>query len=449
MKYRNWIALSLLFSCNAASANSNMESKIGQFFDKFNVVSNTSSSDHLNSQMGVHFLGGSGTVRSNSVDLNPIHVSMPKFSAGCGGIDYTLGAINVASKKEIIDSLKSIGSNSVGYAFLVGIEQVSPSIASTMKQVQTWANQLNGMSINSCELASSLVQGAWPKSQRASSYICEHSAAGSNLFSGLIEGKHGCRAEDEKKAQALEWAKDKSKDTLIGDYNVAWKVLSSSDLDDETKTVFMNLTGTIVVTEKGGSRLYPPHFTKALDLLRFGGRIARGYRISDDKIHIEEEEIVIQPSAAWKAKVEKILKSLQSKIYKEAEGSSVELTDEEKSLITTTKFPLGSFLSLMGQWNGGGAQMVSIEECADLIAFERVLSFAEDVITSILHRAEALRIAQIDSYQLDEYIKEIHRILKDLRNLETSNFRKISEKYQVIDYLLKIERNLKDKERGA
>lgn len=206
---RQWLILSctLLGSSTLLGKNS-LEGQINQFFDQFNVVANNTSSEYENSSLGVNFLGAGGTVRTTVFDVNPVHIQLPSFSAGCGGIDYTLGGINVVSAKEMREALKSIASNGISYAFLLGIETVSPLVSSTMKQIQTWANQLNAININSCELATSLVQGVWPKGQRASSYICEHAGSSSPIFRDLIEAKHGCR-DREKRDVAFEKAQGK------------------------------------------------------------------------------------------------------------------------------------------------------------------------------------------------------------------------------------------------
>lgn len=429
----------------------NLDDDIGKFFDKFNTSVHTNSPDYINSQMGVHFLGGTGTVRTGVYDVNPIHINFPNISAGCGGIDYTLGGINIASKDQMKSALKSIASNGVGYAFLLGIETMSPVIASTMKQIQTWANQLNAININSCDFATNLVQGAWPKSQRASSYICEHASTSSTKFTDLIEAKHGCRDDQDKRKHTLDQVKVQNKHILVGNYNIAWKALDNLDFDEETKNLFMNITGTIVSRETTIS-IFPPNHKKGIDLLRHGGTLEKAYKIAEDKISIKNERLEIKPESSWKSKVSGILRSLQRKLLLERNKNKVTLSEEEekniKNLLQTTNFPIGSLLSLMTQYNGEGAG-IAIDRYSDLIAFDRVLKFAEEVIHDTLNQAEALRAAQIDGYELDEYIKQVSLVLKDLQAMSLENLQSISAEHQVINYLIKIDKTLRDKERGV
>lgn len=443
-----------ILSMPALIFSSGLDNKIAHYFNTYNIVSNSSSPEYINSQLGVHFLGGGGTVRMGVYDVNPIHTSLPNISAGCGGIDYTLGGINIASKDEMKKALKSIASNGVGYAFLLGIETVSPVIASTMKQIQTWANQFNAMNINSCELASGFVQGMWPKNQRASSYICEHASTSDSLFKDLIEAKHGCRDDRSKQQKVIEKIHAKNKDILVGNYNVAWKALEHSSLDEETKNLFMNITGTIVVHEMPDNpseakkvSVYPPLHQKAMDLIRFGGSLDKAYKIADNKIDVEIGPIVVKAENAWKERIYRILRSLQDKIQLEQKNTNVSLSEEERSIINTTHFPIGSLLSLMSQYNGK-ASAISLDRYSDLIAYEKVIKFTEEIVRDAIAKAESLRSVQVSGYELDEYIQQVQGVLKALHNLNIENIQHISAEHQIIDYLIKIDRNLREKERG-
>lgn len=453
IRLKTLIFLNIILSSYIYS--SSLDNKINSFFDTFNTKANASSPEYINSQLGVHFLGGGGAVRTGVYDINPIHTSLPSISAGCGGIDYTLGGINIASKEEMKAALQSIASNGVGYAFLLSIETVSPVMASTMKQIQTWANQLNAINVNSCELASGLVQGMWPKSQRASSYICEHASTTNPLFKDLVEAKHGCRDDRSKQEAAVNKIQQKNNGVLVGNYNIAWKALDKFSLDDETKNLFMNLTGTIVVYEMPSNdkeskkvSVYPPQYKKAIDLLRFGGELEKGYKIADNHIDIRISPLTIKTETAWKSKIYKTLLSLQEKILLEKDGQDVSLSDEERNLISTTHFPIGSLISLMSQYNGQGA-IASLDRYSDLIAFERVIKFAEDVVRDTLGQAEALRSIQFSGYELDEYIKQVTAVLRDLQYMNMENIQNISAEHQVIEYLIKVDRHMREQDRGV
>ena len=143
-----------------------------------------------------------------------------------------------------------------------------------------------------------------------------------------------------------------------------------------------------------------------------------------------------------------ILISLQDKILREGKGESAKLNEQEINLIQTTRFPIGTLLSLMAQYNGQGG-VLALDRYSEIIAFERVINFSEEVLRDTLKRAEALRAAQVDGYELENYVSQIKEVLGDLRHLNTENLQKIATEHQVFDYLMNIDRNLKEKDRGV
>ncbi|MCX6989458.1 MAG: hypothetical protein NTX49_00075, partial [Chlamydiae bacterium] len=96
----------------------------------------------------------------------------------------------------------------------------------------------------------------------------------------------------------------------------------------------------------------------------------------------------------------------------------------------------------------GKSASIALDRYSDLIAFERVIKFAEDIVKDTLAQAEALRAAQISGFELDEYIKQVHSVLKELQGMNMENIQNISAEHQVIDYLLKLDRTMREKERG-
>jgi len=441
------ILFALICCHSLAFASTKLEKKIGEWFDKMHIVSNNTSSDSINSQLGVHYLGGHGVVRTTVEDVNPIHVSLPTFSAGCGGIDYTLGAINIASKSEMKKALKSIATNGASYAFMLGIETVSPIISSVMKDIQTWANQLNAININSCELGSALVQGLWPKSETATQYICSHAATTSPIFDDLIQAKHGCRDDHKKQSAAINKAKENS-DFLAGDYNVAWIALEKVKVDPLTKQLFLNLTGTIVV-KNGSISIFPPKVEEVMHVLQYGGLLKESYTIGKNNLDISLTDLNVTPDKSWKHRIHKTLCTLQEKILNEAKHNSSSLTDDEKSLLQLSHFPIGSLLSLMGQWGGRASSVISLDECANLIAFEKVSQLVTNFVQILNQRAESLRAIQVDGSSLDRYIDQLHEVAQVVNNLQQQNFQKVTQKYQMIEYLLNFDKQLRDRDRGV
>ncbi|MDN3509526.1 MAG: conjugal transfer protein TraH [Candidatus Neptunochlamydia sp.] len=291
---------------------------MGQIQSTLNILVHQDPMEALNSDLGVHFLGETGTVRSRVYDVSPIHINLPIFSAGCGGIDYTMGAIDIASKDEMIKALKSIMSNVGSYPFLLGLEVVSPMITDLTTRIQDWANQLNSININSCEIGASLVQGVWPQSEASKKYICQNVATGIPQFKDLIETRHKCH-EDEGFQDKIAKKAAKNTDLFVGNYNIAYTVLRKfPDLDPLTQQLFLNLTGT-VISQGNKTTFSPPKGEDVFKVIEYEGVIKGAYKFVEDPqdplfVSIALEDLTIHPEQAWNHKVLSVLLSLEKKI---------------------------------------------------------------------------------------------------------------------------------------
>jgi len=150
-------------------------------------------------------------------------VNLPKFDAGCGGIDLYAGGFSFINSDQLIGTLKSVGSSSIGYAFLLGLETVSPQVANTIKNLQTWANNMNAFNINSCETAAGLVGSAWPRQTHASQHVCRTLGGKKGLFDDYLKARHNCSQNSENKRFKKTISEDKEyRDLLYDDYNLVW-----------------------------------------------------------------------------------------------------------------------------------------------------------------------------------------------------------------------------------
>ena len=52
--------------------------------------------------------------------------------------------------------------------------------------MQSWANTINGIGINSCEAGASLASAVWPRSQMASQAICRTQGASGGMMSTIF-----------------------------------------------------------------------------------------------------------------------------------------------------------------------------------------------------------------------------------------------------------------------
>ena len=81
----------------------------------------------------------------------------PTVKGSCNGIDIYTGGFSFVNSDQLIEMMKSIGSNSAGYAFNLAIQTISPQISGTLTTLEDWAIKINSHNINSCHVAEGLV----------------------------------------------------------------------------------------------------------------------------------------------------------------------------------------------------------------------------------------------------------------------------------------------------
>lgn len=229
----------------------NLHENLNSYLSKLNTYSHVDKNEIYYSQRAGYMTGGGVSIRNGITDTKFANVSLPKFDAGCGGIDIFTGGISFISHDQFVTALKNIVSAAQGYSFMLGIETVSPMIASTMKQMETWANHVNSLGINSCDAATGIVGSLWPRRTAAKQQICR--TAKGSFASSYINARHQCSDEGDFAKTMGKMAGDPTySDLLLEDYNLAWKAIQKHPFLAEKKNKkfaeeIMSITGTIIV----------------------------------------------------------------------------------------------------------------------------------------------------------------------------------------------------------
>lgn len=424
-----------ILSLNSLSAN---------LLDRFQIINKNNSADVVASkELGVNFIGGSGRVRADVIDLNPVHVSLPKFKAGCGGIDYNMGAFHIASGEEMVNTLKAIIKNGAGYSFQLALETVSPSVAEKVAKVQEFANVLNTANINSCEMAQNLVNAAWPSSEAADQFICQQSnSAFGKHGQNFIEGRHKCHANiGDAKDKALK-EQSKNTDLLAGDYNLAKRIFAKMSLSQEEQNFFLNITGT-VVSINGQVTTYPPKAIKTCDILLNGGNLTDSYKFDGD-FEIKQEPLIISTENSWSQKRLKAIQSLYEKIKMGKEGDGT-LTQVETELLNSSKLPLGTLLTLKTRSENYGA-ILDLLSYAEIEAYESIREAVFSVLLEMRGLAITLLGAQVAPEDLKSFIAAIDETKANITFESSKLIGKITEIQQLEKWLRDVEMNQRMKQ---
>ena len=220
---------------------------------------------------------------------------------------------------------------------------------------------------------------------------------------------------------------------LAGKFDVADKILSLMNLKEKNKQLMLNITGTILSKDSNGISYYPSLYKQVFAHLQNGQTIENGYKM-------EKGELTSKPLAtetSEKKRTLDLLKGIQQKLANDAP-----FTEEEKQLLGSTRFPVGTFIAVMSHYKGSGSALV-LERYSELLSYDRVMQFMEEAVSAVLQKAESFRAAQIGGFELEEYIQQVQRVSNDLKSLKEEHRKTVIEEQKALESLLQIDQKLR------
>ncbi len=141
------IAASFMQTSQSAGLTSNLNS----------MFSNMTAPDVISNQFRGAVSGGGAYARFPIGSLQPIAISAPRFSAGCGGIDLYLGSFSYITADKLVQFIRQVAQNAAPLAFKMAIEAAFPQLSGVLDKFQSIAQQMNDLNKNSCQMAHGLV----------------------------------------------------------------------------------------------------------------------------------------------------------------------------------------------------------------------------------------------------------------------------------------------------
>lgn len=376
------------------SAMADIGSDLDGYFSSLGYSSNTTSPNAYHGQQAGYYTGGSISTRNQVRDVSIVQVDLPSYRTGCGGIDVFGGSLSVITKKDLNDMLHNILGSAGSYAFTLALETMTPEIANVMKYWNDWLGRLNQSNLNSCEMAESLVGGAWPKIRGAHERVCEDLGTSSNYFASWAEARQGCGFGGDYDA-AMNNTKNVSKSSqykdIIPDGNIVWRALQKRPFlhaDRELAELFMSLSGTVVFWHDAGkdgathTRRYPAlaDNNDLVSALLRGGK-ASVYQCDTTEVSgclgPARREIIIPEKNAFRTRVAGLLRSMAEKAQ-----TDKPLTAEEISLLGATSLPIYKMINVQSAWLKDGS-LPDVEQYADVIAADILYQYLHEALSVI------------------------------------------------------------------
>lgn len=269
LKRATALVMAYLISFHSSSA---LAISMQSMFDNVNGAVNTTNGGAIKGQSANFYTGGSLYMRVPTKNYQIASVSLPKVSAGCGGIDAQAGGFSFINGEALTSMFRNIMAQAGPYFFSLALKSICEPCHNVMAGLKEMADAVNRFNINSCQAAQGVATAAWDVVQGNQTKISAQTfGVASNTFSDFAEGwtrfSNGLgtafspnKSEqtsilNSAKSQSPDAAAQVDKDVTTG--NLIWKALvnlnsslnSGSELSSQEFRMMMGLVGTVILKE--------------------------------------------------------------------------------------------------------------------------------------------------------------------------------------------------------
>jgi len=428
-------------------AMADINSDLSHYFNHLGFSSNVTSPNVYQGQQAGYYTGGSVFARDSVRDVQIAQVSLPSYRSGCGGIDLFTGGLSFVNSQQLINTFKSVMSNAQSYAFNLALESATPEIANSMKYINSLADNVNKMNINSCETAAGLVGSVWPKTHEAQEQVCEDVGTSNGLFSDYAAAHQGCGAGGQM-TSTLNSATGPYANLAMQSGNIAWIALNQNSFLQHDPTLaqfFMSLSGTLIIQNTGNSDTSQNRYQvlsslasdqQLLKALLHGGQ-AQIYACdtTDTKgcLNPVIQTVTIAPNDALENQVNALLTDMVDKIY-----SDEPLTPTEIGLLNATRLPLYKMLNVQAAF-AGDKQALDITDYSDVIATDILFQYLDESLAVIKTSASSLQYPQV---MLSQFQQGLDAARKSVNNIQHNAYQQVTMSLQLIEQTQTIEKML-------
>ncbi len=191
------------------------------------------------------YTGGSLMLRTPSKNIQLATIDMPRFAAGCGGIDMHLGAMSHLSGDQLVQFIQTAAAQTPGVLAQVAISAITPLLAGRLEWAKGIIDRINGFNLNSCQVAKSTVDGLAGAMTMANNSSCIDTAMYVRNMSAA-EAQAECQNSNQQNAM-LQQGKAHNPNMVPFTGNFVWEALkkSGAGLSREERELIMSVVGTV------------------------------------------------------------------------------------------------------------------------------------------------------------------------------------------------------------
>ena len=434
------ITLAISFSTSLVADTA---SKVNSWFSNMNYSTVTNPGVYEGQSARYATLGGVSTRAPITQPFNFVNVQTPKFSAGCGGIDFYAGGFSAIDADQFIDNLRAIGQNAQSLAFMLAIQVVSPQLSGVMEDIQTFADKYLNLNMDSCEAATELVGGTMDYfgAKEGNCTVKRMQDFGEDWTTA----NYACTTGGKIKSTESSGGEPNKVDFIKG--NLAWYVLMQDPFfssDTQFAEVILNLTGTVIIADSGGAddapsdvRIIQPALSEEAQKERFNNiytALLMGTNATNNlQIYRCTGTASSNPNGCttmtgnlqtvtpnWTGlytRIQNLVASIVAKIY-----NDTPLTNEERGLIASTSIPLYRYLAATAAYFPRGSDVSRLtSDYTSLIAEDILLRSLNAVIDKVEQRSSVLKGGMAEAERIKTYREDLDGVLRGLAKLRKEN----------------------------
>lgn len=387
---------------------------LDRYYKSLGYADNVTAPHAYEGQEAGYYTGGSLYLRGQSRTISPVHLDIPSLKAGCGGIDMFMGAASFINSKQLVKFANDIMSNAGPYFFQLALETYLPQGNDVMTKLQYWEQQINNMSMNSCEVAQDTIGGLWPQHTGAQQQICRDLATHQTQFGDWAAARQGCGADGKGNQILADQPADvKQSQGISINVNIVWSaILSRNFLEDDNALAefLMSLSGTVIFDADGNPTVYPSLAQKSdlVNALLYGGP-AQTY-VCDETTNCLKPTITtitISQDSGLTMQVAKMLTQIQQDLVQDTQP----LSKEEKGFLNMTSIPVLKFIQISAE----SGSSININDYATLIAQDLISQYLSDCITSVEVALSSSNYGDAKK-QMEDSLGQAEQYTRDLKN---------------------------------
>jgi len=436
------VSLSILLTISI-SAKASISSDLTHFFNKTGYASNVTSPMAFESQASGYFGGGSLFVRSQVREYRLVHLSMPTYRAGCGGIDLFTGSFSFLSSEKLVELGKQVMNDGGAYAVDVMLNSTVPQLAHVRDNLINLEQKANQSNINSCHMAQNLVGGIFPKTAESQQKICKDIGTQSGMFSDFAKAQQGCSSHKDFDKAMDKASKDEStRKKVILNKNLVWSMLKENPLfssDNELAEMMMSLTGTYIIDKQGKVTNVPSlanssGLINALVGANAGAKSAQIWHCKDSKcMSVDMKTIDIPEDKTLNYKVKNLLLELNEKVKSDSSPEPA-----QKGFLNMISIPALKFLVVLNSTDYGNAA-IDIEEYSTLIAQDLLENYMTGLLQEVSNSTFGM---QANEDLVKDVQKRINSARQTIAKINPKISQRLKEKLMLAEYISRVEKQV-------